>query len=421
MQITLRRKRRKPAPKQARPAPPQGIVPVDDETPRYLRRGNVEIIYLDLATRLRSVPPTTFTRNRIRLSSETSAPVRDDANFNEYVEIEYELPRSGGSKTVLYTGEQIASLTAALLGSRAPGAADALDPLATTEANVTGRKLYNCMPLPIRAGWFHMWVGVGDDEFRLSEGTLEDSGGVWPQATVEEWKLRKASDTDASERWNPLNTQFANVAHKTATLKPTGRVERLRHIYKPSASFGGFNVWGMYERFDTSDTANYKITSTPSFAATEVPISLSTRSAVRVYLVPRMVLHTFTTGAGTPYNFTPFAWHGRMMVYPDVLTGPGATQAEINRRALCFILRSPLASAAYNSVTPTGTPAYTIPPFYGFSQEYPNSISLPGMLCAVIAQGTKTFYIWRRTQALINFAADGNVFAGGVPLDTPCS
>lgn len=421
VQITLRRKRRKPASKKARPVPPRGIVPVDDEPPRYLRRGKVEIVYLDLATRLHSVPSTTFTGNRIRLASDTAAPVRDDTYFNEYVEIEYELPRVAAQPATLYTTEEIAQLTAALLGARAPGSSDTLDPLATTEANVTGRKLFNCMPLPERAGLFHLWAGVNDEDYRLSDGTITDTGGIWPVSVVEEWKRRKANAADAQERWNPLNLQFANVAHRTAMLKPRARVERLAQTYQPSAGFGGANVWGMYERFDTSDLTNYKITSEPSFAAAEASISFNTRSAIRIYLVPRMVLHTFTTGVGTPYNFTPFAWHGRMMIYPDVWTGTGATQEEVNRRALCFIQRSPLALSAFNAVTPTVTPVYAVPSFYVFFQEYPNAISLPGMLSAVIVQGAKTFYIWRRTAALINFETDGNIFAGGVSLDTPCT
>ena len=112
--IRLRRKR-KPAPSAcpSAPEPERGILPVDDETPRYLRRPQTtSIIFLDLATRLRSVPPTIFTGNRIRLSTDTESPQRNDEFYNEYVEQVYELPRTPATRLTLYTQEQIAQLTA---------------------------------------------------------------------------------------------------------------------------------------------------------------------------------------------------------------------------------------------------------------------------------------------------------------------
>jgi hypothetical protein len=420
VEITLRRKR-KPSPKAARTADARGIVPVDDETPRYLRRGQVEIVYLDLATRLRSVPPTTFTGNRIRLASDTGAPARSDDYFNEYVEQVYELPRAPGFHNItLYTPAEIALLTASLLGARLPGSPDALDPLSTTEANVSGRKLFNCQPLPHSAGYSHVWAGVNDKEFRLADGTAGDNvGGLWADLGAEEWTRRTASDQDALEKWNPLNLQFSNAPHTAGRLRPKlARVTRLRQFYKVVPGFG--EVWGAYERFDTGDLVNFKITGAPAFAAPDIPFSMG-RGEVRVYLVPRMTLHTFQTGAGTPYNANPYRWHARMMAYPDAWLSQAGTQAELRRRALCFILRSPLAGAAFAAVTPTITPIYSVPQFFVFSQEYPASISLAGMLSAVIAQGGKVFYVWRRTSATLNYSTSFNPYAGSATLDTPCT
>lgn len=420
VQITLRRKR-KPSPKAARSDDARGIVPVDDETPRYLRRGKIEIVYLDLATRLRSVPPTTFTGNRIRLSSDTSAPTRNDDYYNEYVEQAYELPRVPGSHNItLYTQAEVASLTASLLGARLPGSADTLDPLGMTEANVTGRKLFNCQPLPYSAGYFHIWAGVNDKDFWLAGDSPQDyAGSFWDNLRAQEWTRRVSDGRDALEKWNPLNLQFSNPAHQAGLLKPkVASVTRLRQFYKTAPRLG--EVWGAYERFDTSDTTNYKITSAPTYASPEIPFSVA-RGEIRVYLVPRMNLHSFYTGPGTPYQGNPYRWHSRMMAYPDAWRSQAGTDAELHQRAMCFILRSPLAGAAFQAVTPTATPTYIIPEFFTFAQEYPAAISLAGMLSAVITQGDKVFYVWRRTNAILNYATSFNPYAGGVPLDTPCT
>jgi hypothetical protein len=399
--------------------PTPGVLHTDTEDDVYVRRQKPIITFYDLGTRLRSVPPITFTRARVRPYGATEKPVRNDDYFNEYVEIEYELPRSV-NQYALYTPTEIARLVASLLGSRSPGSSDTLDPLGDSEANVTGRKLHNCQPLPYSAGRYHTVVAVNDDEYRLNDGTEGDTQSIWPVEEVTEWKMREPVESDAGEKWNPHNLAFSNVAHRTATLKPkSARVTSLRNLYRFSEAIFS-EMWGMYERFDTTDNENFRITSEPSFAADEVPVSFNTRDSIRVYLVPRMALHRFISGNGGTYDPTPFRWHSRLMVYPDVLySASDPLQLEVAARAMCFIQRSPLAASAFQAYTPGPeiTPFYPVPIFYLAQDQY-SPISLPGMLSAVIAQGSSIWYIWRRSVAEV---PNGPVFSGNIALNAPCT
>jgi|GEM_PF-3367289 len=416
--VNLRRKR-PPEKIEEITTPSRGIIPIDSETPRYLRRPQAHIIFLDLATRLRSVPPTIFTGNRIRLSTDTESPARNDDYFNEYVEQVYELARTPATRLTLYTQEQIAQLTAALLGSRTPGSTDTLDPFATTPANVTGRKLHNCMPLPHRAGNLQTWIGVNDGEYHLADGTIDDGagGGLWTNFGAQEWKEREARPAeDASERWNPLNLRLTSAPHRAGRLTPKGAIKRVRLLYPFVENYG--DIWGAYERFDTHDPVNYKLTNLPSFSAEEVTFSAG-RGDLRVYLVPRMILHNFTTGEGTPYYlFNRYRWHSRKPVYPDDFTP--SQVSEVSQFFRCFIERSPLAGQAFRAVTPTTTPGYFSAQFNEFGGEYPASISRTGMLAAALVQGSRVWYVWRRTDAPLDPLAAFNPYSGGLSVDTPC-
>ncbi|HEV2861107.1 MAG TPA: hypothetical protein VGX48_08885 [Pyrinomonadaceae bacterium] len=404
LDVTLGRKRRKARP-QAPPARDErGIIPVESNPTRYVFRGKPSIIFLDLGTRLRSVAAASWTGGRYRPASETTAPARDDTKFDEYVELEYE--RAAPAQLATPTLAEFQALDARLIGSRAPGSSDTLDPLSTTAANVTARALYNCMPLPHDGRWLYATVGVGGELFKLSadEGERPD-----------EWKAREAAAADADERWNELNLA-AGVAHGSGVLKAKGPVGRLRVVAGDYSEHGLARAVGAYEEFDTADEANFKVTSESSFSADAVPLSLAGSADVRVYLKPRMLRYELSTGAGGV-----FRWDGRVPVYPDLYIFRNASsQEDLNRRAMCAMRRSPLASAHYDAnPPPSGQTAFLRWPSFT-AADVPPVLTVAGALCCVIAQGVKVFFVWRKTARALDFGEDKNPYSGGVLLDTPC-
>ncbi|HLM58903.1 MAG TPA: hypothetical protein VK422_22560 [Pyrinomonadaceae bacterium] len=407
LDVTLGRKRRKARPQAPSARDERGIIPVESNPTRYVFRGKPSIIFLDLGTRLRSVAAASWSGGRYRPASETTAPARDDTKFDEYVELEYE--RAAPAQLATPTLAEFQALDARLLGSRAPGSSDTLDPLSTTEANVTGRKLYNCMPLPHAGRWLYATAGVGDDLYKLQTAEQEGEAEGAP-----EWKRREAAEADADEQWNGQNLA-ADVAHGSGVLKVKGSVQRLRIVVGDYSEHGLPRAVGAYEEFDTGDGANFKVTSEPSYSADAVSPSLAGAGEVRVYLKPRLLRYELATGGGV------FRWDGRVSVYPDLFLFRNALdQPAVNRRAMCGVRRSPLASAYYdaNPPPPGESAALIIPSFSAVN--VPPSLSVAGALAAVVAKGNKVYYVWRKTARSLNFASDQNPYNGLILLDTPC-
>lgn len=412
--VTLKRKGREEKPAR-RPAPPSGLVGPDEPESRYVFRGTPQIIFLDLGTRLRSIPAADWTGDRYRAAADASSPVTRDDYFDEYVEMVYE--RAAPVQLAAPTLAEVQALDARLLGSRAPGSTDTLDPLGTTPANVTKRKLFNCMPLPQGSFWLYTTVGVGDKLTKLS--TDEGQGAVADEHPAE-WTRRKPQATDARERWNSRNLS-ADVAAGTGILKVKGAIKRLRVVAGDFSAHGLPRAVGAYEEFDTDDSTNFKITTEPRSDAPAAALKLASSSPVRVYLKPRLVRRVLSA-LDTPFSTFGFMWDGRVPVYPDLWLIRNISSVEdVNARAMCALRRSPLASAYYDEHPPPSghAPYLSFPSF--IAGQLPPILTPAGALSAVVAQGSKVFYVWRSLAREIDFGVDGNPFVGAYPLDTPCS
>lgn len=383
----------------------RGLLPADEDDNPYTFREKPQITFLDLGTRLRSGPGALWKGDRYRAAAEVSSPTVRDDYFDEYVEIEYE--RAAPVVLASPTLSEVQALDRRLLGSRAPSGTDALDPLGQTPANVTGRRLYNCMPLVFDSHWLYVTVGVSEKFYKLSadEGERPD-----------EWERREHESLDSHERWNELNLA-ADVSFGSGLLKPKGAVKSLRAVAGDYSSVGVARAVGAYEEFDTEDDANFKVTSEASFDADAVAPNWSSGAQVRVYLKPRFLRYELMTSD----PLAPFRWDGRVPVYPDLYIFRGASsQADVNSRAMCAVRRSPLASAWLDSNPPgAGDEAVLVWPAFS-AGSVPPTLTPAGALAAVIAQGDKVFYVWRKTARALDFAHDQNPYAGGLLLDTPC-
>lgn len=248
------------------------VITDQDESPYVFRRGSIQ--FLDLGTRLRSVPPgTTFDRLRVRTVGELSVPEQHDSWFNEYVEMALDIARDPNDHDV--SGGEAASHTVELLGSL--GGSDPMNPLETSAANASGRKLPHCMPLPYHAEW--LWVdavlhsdggerryAVGADEKR----PFVNSTFNGPLSSEGRWK--KLAATPEEENWNPLNDVTGS-----GELRASFRGKKLKI---DSAAF--------YESFDTGNTSLFKWTQGSSFGSPEVSVPTLGGRLVRVFLVPRI-------------------------------------------------------------------------------------------------------------------------------------
>jgi hypothetical protein len=270
------------------------------------RRGAIQ--FFDLGTRLRSVPPgTTFDRLRVRTVGELSVPEQHDSWFNEYVEMALDIARDINDHDV--SGGEAASHTVELLGSL--GGSDPMSPLETSAANVSGRKLPHCMPLPYHAEW--LWVDavlyndggerryvVGADEKRPFVNSTFDG----PLSSEGRWKKTAAALNE--ENWNPLNDIIGD-----GELRASFRGKKLRI---DSAAF--------YESFDTGDTSRFKWTQGSSFGSPEVAVPALGGKLVRVFLVPR--IEHIGVGCSTVMNngaissLSNPSCSTRLAVYPSI-------------------------------------------------------------------------------------------------------
>lgn len=256
----------------------------EDESSYVFRRGAIQ--FFDLGTRLRSVPPsTTFDRLRVRTVGELSVPEQNDSWFNEYVEMALDIARDINDHDV--SGGEAVSHTVEILGSL--GGSDPMNPLETSPANVTGRKLAHCMPLPYHSEW--LWVDAvlyNDDSERRyvigvdGERPFVDSTFDGPPSSDGRWKKLAAAPDE--ENWNPLNDVSGD-----GELRASFRGKKLK---VDSAAF--------YESFDTGDSSLFKWTRGSSFGSPEVVVPTLGGKLVRVFLAPR--IQHLAVGSSTVMN-----------------------------------------------------------------------------------------------------------------------
>ncbi len=247
VEILLKRRRRQPVKRAATPPDEKqrGILHVDDEPPRYLRRPGRTVTFHDLGTRLRSVAPNTlFTDLRYRAANDRDVPDPQDDYINEYVEQEMDM--SGIARRILLSYDttavdvvrhetyeisfsdvlesQFRRQERIMLGSRVQDATDPVDPFGYSPANGSGRNLPHAMELYHRT-LFPNWIGVAapNEVVRAPSPVGPDGQSLWLQnillnppefefrpntliqAGTDEWKARAAGEDDDDERWNPLN------------------------------------------------------------------------------------------------------------------------------------------------------------------------------------------------------------------------
>jgi hypothetical protein len=281
LNVTLRRKGKgtpsaSPRPTQAK----RGIIPVDDETTRYLRRANPLVTFYDLGTRLRSVESESDAS--FLLDANPPAPARHDGYKNEYVELRMEAPallhtQDDGSLSLSFS-EQIdaadwSRLLALVLASRADPEHETFDPFGTSPANGSGRALANVMPLSFLGSYnFELALRFTYEDATTQTYALSDLTGH-----AEEWKPPRAAPS--GELWNSLNLSDETAQHE-GKLKP--KAKELKNL----ASLKLTSPTLFYEAFDTA-SSDVKITREPSPSAAAVALPASFKS-LRVYLVPRL-------------------------------------------------------------------------------------------------------------------------------------
>jgi hypothetical protein len=281
--ITLRRKGKSAPTQIATAQPKRGIVPVDDESARYLRRGKPLVTFYDLGTRLRSVE--TESDSLFLLDANESAPAPHDGYINEYVELRLESPAllstNDDGSLALTRSEKIAAgewsrFLALLLGSRADPSHVTFDPFGTTKANGSGRTLPNVMPIPFPAVWnFELALRFKYADASVKTYAIDDRDGLRPA----EWQ--PPVETPSGEHWNAINLSDETAQHE-GKLKP--KASELKNL----ASLKLTSPTLFYEAFDTADV-NVKVTSEPSPSAAAVAFPSSFKS-LRVYLVPRVAV-----------------------------------------------------------------------------------------------------------------------------------
>lgn len=260
--------------------PPTGA---DDDLIIPSRRKYVRL--LDLGSRLRSAPdPGDSYGLRYRAPDANDSAGAHADYMSEYVPIELAWPIVAGSPTLVGTMPLSISPTAFadyvryLLGPLylgEPHPHDTLNPLGNSTSNGKPRAVPNCQTIWPTTFYYNVGVVVGDKT--VSAPT--------PTNTLE-----AKPDDVSEEHWNPLNDP-REVRAKTKD-KLSGRIV---------VSGGGV---APYRTFDTSDTANFKITTLPSYGAAGAPFSFAGKW-LDIYLVPE--LEAFFIGAEIGVGDNPFA------------------------------------------------------------------------------------------------------------------
>lgn len=369
-----------------------GIASGSASEDEVIRRKKPTISFYDLGTRLRSVPAPGTDPTRVMLPTETTAPIRNDAYFNEYVEILIDGEAIWFEHVAAeVSDETILSFDALLLGSLREESADTVSPLDTFPANVTGRILSACMPLPFaQYHWLYGQYVGGQPHATLDFERGLQTYHLWKEAIGEpvssQWKERNTSHSP--EKWNAIN-----IAARTARHEGELQIK----ASSPNIRFTntGLHYASSYEAFDTTDLTNFKITSAPYYESGEVALAVSPNA--RIFIRPK--IYAFDWIQVVNFAFLGGTWWaGRMPVYPswgsvtenaDAASQPGFTG--YNATVGYTFARSPIAQAQ-------GVPT-PYPPPYGQGLAFLTwTRPCPGMLCAIIDSKAGVFYIWRKTQ-----------------------
>lgn len=266
---------------------PGGIALSDEEDDLYVRRGQIQMEFFDLGTRLRSTPPDTDftdpTRYRPRNATDAALPDDEAGNVSEYLEVENELvpettiiPQWDAGLSPAWSSTlraaQIADYDAGLFGR----AGDLLDPFGFTRVNGSERQVPNCMPLPYDIEQGLLNVYLGRKRYRVGFGQPD----VYPVdvETERAWRKLKYDHTaDVGERWSLVTLATGHVGAEVGELK--------------TKTGGGLAVIAQahYDSFDTSDKVGFKVTAEPHYEAEEIEFKV-TPHLHRIYLRPRLQL-----------------------------------------------------------------------------------------------------------------------------------
>lgn len=300
----------------------RGLLPSKGEDSPLLHRSRLEIIFFDLGTRLQSVPinnlddPAAF-----RPRGAQDVPTSTEGFGNRYVEQEYICPLRSNSAapsgqlfaSTYHTAEDQQALDSSLLGTDDP-----LDPFGETPANGSSRLVSNCMPIPwdsahklyidaliSRKTQARYAVAIPPSRPHIPD-LFHASADV---ATTPEWKPQNIdSHKLLSERWGFWTAAAGAVTPGHLSLKSAKHL-KIESLY-------------MYEEFDTADTSQFKITTTPNFEAEEARFWLGT-GRVKVYLKPQTqfyvchyVRHFPETSGGRPPISMTAGIVTRLPIYP---------------------------------------------------------------------------------------------------------
>jgi hypothetical protein len=174
---------------------------------------------------------------------------------------------------------------------------------------------------------------------------------------------------------------------------------------------------GAFLRFDTGDTANFKITESFDYAADEAELTLAKK--IDVFLIPALALQEATSNSltvqrGIYLNYAPFP-RRRLLTrdfFKRTWTNPASSNeniAEINdwidyfkiapsSRAFTDDLTNPLAPLT--EIDPNDFPAVTLASeFSGVGLFLDGTPLAEGLLVAVLQSGGRTFFVWTKNSS----------------------
>lgn len=355
------------------------VAGITDDEPRYIRRKKaVGIRFFDLGVRLRSVPMYSGPLGYIPDDSVV-APVRNDAYYNEYIEILLDKAAAAFFVEATYpnkaypTSGQIKAYDAVLLGT---------NPLSSYPANVTGRSLPFCMPLPYDIRGYDPDYLFYQPLNSIALVAPPNHHYLWTVGGQDpEWKLRETTPADATELWNPSNLVAGLTlrdGHFDLAVKPNTVGIRSSNDFER-----------YYVHFDVSDTANFKVTAEPDFAADEASVSIG--KSTEIYLKPKVWgFHWFyQRQANPPVTVFETDWIGRLTIYPAYAEYDSGSIPPLSGSMRYSLLRSPIVSGGSHAA---GTPPHAYATaIWMVGPEY------TGDLCAIIRIGEQVRYVWRRT------------------------
>lgn len=293
------------------------LLPGAERQRRYLPSEEIRFILLDVGTRLRSVREVLevadYSRARPLEATDNPEVLPTGEGYNEYVEINLtgaleefdsidpDNNANSGSRgfNALLPAALFGLFDNALMGSLREGSPDTLNPLGTSLANNSGREVPNCMLLPYR-----LYAAEGSGSILLDviltpigeEGeavTLPASevdresvrlignppGYPFPKLDAGRWKKREAVAGEDLEKWNIVNREGGDgPGLSEGYLDVSDVTPGQYHLEIDSRLY--------YERFNTANREEFKVTELSDFNAEEVAFSLSIAPA-RIFLKPQ--------------------------------------------------------------------------------------------------------------------------------------